>query len=166
MRTIRLADNEPVRALFISAQREIVTEDTPLNVRVSLKKYVDSVLMGDLARPSAHYSRTGRRFWVVESQTGNIVATAAIDKSDGTNDVATLARLVVSPEFRRKGLARLLALNAERWAAQHGYRTLALEVTDAQLGAQALYDSLGFKRLGTFDYGAITVFQYEKALVE
>jgi ribosomal protein S18 acetylase RimI-like enzyme len=164
VRPVRPADGEPVRALFIAGQREMLSEDADLETRVALKRYVDSVLMSDLARPSAYYSQPRRRLWVVESQAKEIVATVAVDFDAGSPEVASLRRLAVSPEFRRKGVARLLVSRAGQWAAKQGFKSLQLDVTEFQRPAIALYESLGFQRTGTEMYGPIGVLLMAKAL--
>lgn len=163
VRTIRATDNEAVRLLFILGQDELVSPGTPLDVRLAVKKYTDSCLMDDLARASHHYSHPRRRFWVVESEGGTIAAMAAIDSADEVPGISLLRRLVVSPDFRRKGVARLLVQRAEQWMAQQGFHTLRLDVTDLQPPAIALYRSMEFEETKTFMYGPITVFEIEKA---
>ena len=52
--------------------------------------------------------------------------------------------LWVAPEHRRRGVARFLLSEAERWARDHGYRKIKLEVAEPNRGARALYEKAGF----------------------
>ncbi|MBI1418757.1 MAG: GNAT family N-acetyltransferase [Limimaricola sp.] len=67
-------------------------------------------------------------------------------------DVAMVHALEVAPAFRRKGLARHLMAAAARWAAGQGATHLALAVTRANDGANALYTSLGMGPVGQYHY--------------
>lgn len=166
VRSIRPADNDAVRALFIRGQSEFVAPESPLDVRMAAKRYIDSCLVADLARPHYHYSQPRRKLWVLESQAKEIVAMAAVNSSDDDSAAALLCRLVVSPEFRRKGVARLLIQQAERWASQQGFRVVRLDTTEYQLAAIALYESLGYVNTGSEMYGPIPVRLMEKRLTQ
>jgi ribosomal-protein-alanine N-acetyltransferase len=63
----------------------------------------------------------------------------------GQGDIQTIA---VAPEARRQGLGRLLMLSLMTEARQRGARELFLEVRADNPGAESLYASLGFSRLG------------------
>jgi len=56
--------------------------------------------------------------------------------------------LATDPSFRRRGVARRLLEHAEATAARAGYPALTLDTTEANLGAQRLYESFGFERVG------------------
>lgn len=165
VRPVQPADNEAVRALFIAGQKELAGPGSAPNVRIAIKRYTDACLMDDLARASVHYSKPGRRMWVLESQQHEVAAIAAIDSMDSTAGVALFTRLVVAPQFRRKGVARLLTRRAEQWAVRQGYSMARLEVTDLQPVARAMYVSLGYVDRNTSYYGPITVFEMEKSLL-
>jgi GNAT superfamily N-acetyltransferase len=152
-----------VRTLFAAAQEELFGNAEPPELRTAVKEWVDSVLAGDLARPSHYYSQPRKNFWVAEASDGRIAATVAIDTTDNP-DIAELFRMVVSPAHRRKGLGRLMVQTAERWTAQQGYKTLKLYTTSHHLQAVPLYRSMGFVNTHTDDRGFITVLQFEQPL--
>ena len=52
-----------------------------------------------------------------------------------------LGRVVVLPEYRRRGLGRLAVTSAEAWAAELGYRKAVLESRDNKVG---FYQKLGY----------------------
>jgi ribosomal protein S18 acetylase RimI-like enzyme len=60
--------------------------------------------------------------------------------------------LEVRPEARRKGLARHIMRHASAWAEGQGAKYLALAVTRANVGANALYSSLGMEVVGQYHY--------------
>ena len=58
---------------------------------------------------------------------------------------AYVERLVISPSFRRQGMARRLLSAAEDLARDRGKKTVGLHVTGANLGALRLYEAEGYK---------------------
>ncbi|NNU79182.1 GNAT family N-acetyltransferase [Halovulum dunhuangense] len=66
--------------------------------------------------------------------------------------IAMIHAIEVRPELRRQGLARLLLAAAAEWAAENGCTRLALAVTDANTGANALYVGLGMVPVGHYHY--------------
>jgi ribosomal protein S18 acetylase RimI-like enzyme len=74
------------------------------------------------------------------------LAVCFLDESDGT--VAYLYSMWVAPEQRRSGVGKELVLAIERWAAEHGARTLQLMVTNINHPASTFYERLGFAKTG------------------
>lgn len=164
VRPVAPADNETVRSLFITAQKELVPDDAERELRIAFKKYTDSALNDDLAKASFHYSKPKRQMWVLESKPKEIVAMIAIDSDSDSPGIALLRRLFVSPEFRGKGVARLLSLRSEQWAEKQGFATMRLYTTEFHTEARNLYESLGYETVQESNYGPIAVFQMEKSL--
>lgn len=164
VRRVAPADNETVRSLFIAAQKELVPDGADRELRIALKKYTDSALNDDLAKASFHYSKPKRRMWVLESQRKEIVAMISVDSASAASGIALLRRLYVSPEFRRKGVAKLLSLRAEQWAQKQDFSTMRLYTTEFQPEARRLYESLGYDTTLESSYGPVAVFQMEKSL--
>lgn len=66
---------------------------------------------------------------------------------------AELISMWVAPAHRRHAVGKQLVREVVAWARGEGYRTLALTVVDANDGARALYQRLGFAPTGaTFPY--------------
>lgn len=54
----------------------------------------------------------------------------------------------VAPWARGHGLAKLLILEAEKYAREEGFEVINLDVRETLEQAMALYENLGFKRIG------------------
>jgi [ribosomal protein S18]-alanine N-acetyltransferase len=92
----------------------------------------------------------------------NLVARAKRPEGDGLPDGTLLGyvmfwvvfeelhimNLAVRPELRRQGIGKELATQALTIGSAQGIRTALLEVRSSNIAAQALYESLGFKRGG------------------
>ncbi|WP_406735619.1 GNAT family N-acetyltransferase [Thioclava sp. GXIMD4215] len=65
---------------------------------------------------------------------------------------AMLHALVVSPAFRRQGVARNIMAEAAFWAAQNGAERLSLVVRTENSAALALYNRLGMQPLCRYHY--------------
>lgn len=61
---------------------------------------------------------------------------------------ARLHWVTVAPERWRLGIGERLTATAIRWARDSGFGAVILETTIQQEGAQALYETMGFKELG------------------
>jgi len=61
---------------------------------------------------------------------------------------ALIISMWVAPEFRRKGIGEKLIQAAVDWALSAGVKELALEVTNENASAIALYSRLGFEPTG------------------
>lgn len=77
-------------------------------------------------------------------------------------DTAELKRVFVRPEARRRGVARALTEHAIETARARGYMRVRLGTQETAIGAQRLYESMGFTRIEPYragDFG--TVWFYE-----
>jgi len=64
-----------------------------------------------------------------------------------TSSEAYIERLVISPEFRRQGMARRLLAAAEDFARDAGKRTVGLHVSSNNLPALRLYGNEGYEEV-------------------
>ncbi len=65
-----------------------------------------------------------------------------------TADEAEILTLAVDPAARRRGVGRALVTAAAAAAAARGATRLLLEVSAGNAAARALYDGIGFRRVG------------------
>ena len=72
---------------------------------------------------------------------GYFVAMQAVDE-------VHLLNITVAPLFRRQGWGQLMLSALATWAAGRQATSLWLEVRQSNLGALALYEQVGFKRVG------------------
>ncbi|NVK27955.1 ribosomal-protein-alanine N-acetyltransferase [Marinomonas sp. CT5] len=89
-----------------------------------------------------------RQNWVVElgdatqkSIVGWLTASVVLDQSE-------LELIVIDSSVRRQGLARQLMIAWLNASKQQGVNELLLEVRESNVGAIALYESLGFTQVG------------------
>lgn len=66
--------------------------------------------------------------------------------------IVMLHAIEVRPEHRRKGDARRMMSRAAQWGAEQGATHLALAVTEANIGARALYADLGMEPAARYHY--------------
>jgi ribosomal protein S18 acetylase RimI-like enzyme len=64
-----------------------------------------------------------------------------------TSSEAYIERLVVSPDYRRQGMARRLLAAAEDLARENGKRTVGLHVSGTNLPALRLYENEGYEEV-------------------
>lgn len=66
-----------------------------------------------------------------------------------------LGRVVILPEYRGRGLGRMVVTEAEKWIAESGYKTVfidsRLEVTDFYSGLGYISDNGPVEHCGSFD---------------
>lgn len=104
---------------------------------------IDPARLAVMARaPGAKVALMGRA--------GDMPASAAFVAAHGPG--AMLHALDVLPPARRRGLGRLMMLQASDWAARQGCAWLGLAVTEANAQANALYRGLGMQAISRYHY--------------
>ena len=90
----------------------------------------------------------GRILWVARTD-GRIVGTVQLgcDTPPNQRHRAEVSKLLVHPEFRRRGIARALIAELEREAGRLGRSLLTLDTRTGD-GAEPLYASLGYRTAG------------------
>ena len=84
-------------------------------------------------------------YWLVAEENGQVLGYIGSQTVLGETDIMNLA---VSPEHRRKGIAKALLLTLMDVLKTQGNRCVSLEVRQSNLPAQALYKKLGFRQVG------------------
>lgn len=68
----------------------------------------------------------------------------------GFDQIMVIANVAVHPDFRRRGIAEAMMIASMEAARRHHAKEVLLQVDASNLGAQKLYEKLGFQSLGTF----------------
>lgn len=101
--------------------------------------------------------KNGFQVWAVErdsaSESCELVATITTQTpgkpaihEDAHADEFDLRLLAVSPKARRAGIGRAVIEFVISYAGEHGYPTVFLKTGENMLGAQKLYENMGFTR--------------------
>jgi len=146
---IRVADNpttlDAARAL-VRAHLELHSVET-----AAIQRVVDTL-------PSPYLPPTGE-LWVAYSGDDPLGCAAFQTIAQAT---AELKRVFVRPDARRRGIARALMVHAIATIRERGCARVRLGTQETAIGAQRLYEGLGFRRIEPYrkaDFG--TVWFYE-----
>ncbi len=93
--------------------------------------------------------RSGGLILLAAEQAGRVVGTVQLDHDTFPNQRhrAELRKLLVHPDFRRRGIARMLVAEIERSAGELGRRLITLDTRTGDT-AEPLYTSLGYRIAG------------------
>ena len=93
--------------------------------------------------------RDGARLLLVARKDGRVVGSAQLDTDTPPNQPhrAEARKLLVHPDFRRRGIARALMAEVERLATRMGRSLITLDTRTGDT-AEPLYASLGYKIAG------------------
>lgn len=89
------------------------------------------------------YAEAKSHYWVIE-QDQRILGGGGVAPLAGSDNLCELQKMYFLPQLRGKGLARMLAVKALKFAREQGYNGCYLETTANLKEAIALYQSLGF----------------------
>ena len=104
---------------------------------------VDPILEADLEHPEISYQGV----WVAIDNDRLVGSVAIRFLDDGKT--AELKRMYLQPEYRGRGLGRILLNHGIHWAKDRGCQAIVLDTSIAMTAAQGLYESAGFSRTGT-----------------
>ncbi|XP_029787325.1 N-acetylaspartate synthetase, partial [Suricata suricatta] len=113
--------------------------------------YLDCALHTDMADIEQYYMKPpGSCFWVAVLD-GNVVGIVAARAHEADNTVELL-RMSVDSRFRGKGIAKALGRKVLEFALVHNYSAVVLGTTAVKVAAHKLYESLGFRHVGSSDH--------------
>ena len=128
---------------LVSSARELIREYSAfLGIDLSFQNFEKEMEEFPLqyARPE------GRILVAVEG--GKSVGVVGLRRFSGK--ICELKRMYVRPDFRGRGIGRLLAARAIEEARAIGYARMRLDTLSRLKEAVSLYDSLGFKEIGPY----------------
>ena len=76
--------------------------------------------------------------------------TKVVREAGITDEIAVVARLLVDPAVRRRGIGEMLLAEATRYIASLG-RAPVLDVVESARAAVSLYRRVGWRQIGTVD---------------
>lgn len=138
VRAARAEDFEAVTALLEELGRELVTPETEDDCRRVFEAQVADSGSGPL---------------VVEDGAGSVIACCSLHfraRLNRPRPDAWIPDLIVAPDARRRGAARLLLEEAERLARRRGCWQLTLESGYQRTEAHQLYESYGMQNQGYY----------------
>lgn len=100
----------------------------------------------DLGNFSNVYNKTGYKYWVVESETGEILGGCGIGKLYDLEDVCELQKMYCMPEIRGTGIAHELMKIALEYAKKY-YKKCYIETLSNMVAANKFYKKYGFEKL-------------------
>ncbi|XP_016051368.1 PREDICTED: N-acetylaspartate synthetase [Miniopterus natalensis] len=113
--------------------------------------YLDCALHTDMADIEQYYMKPpGSCFWVAVLD-GNVVGIVAARAHEADNALELL-RMSVDSRFRGKGIAKALGRKVLEFALVHNYSAVVLGTTAVKVAAHKLYESLGFRHMGSSDH--------------
>lgn len=89
---------------------------------------------------------SGVRRCLFVAETADELAGFAVGKA--VAGIGELESVAVRPGSRRAGVGKALCMAVVAWCRKQGASAVELEVRAASVGAMALYESLGFERVG------------------
>ncbi len=137
-RAVRSEDKEGLAILLYAAYRGTI-DDEGDSFADALEE-IEKTFRGDYGRLLADCS-----FVVAD---GEFLASACLVTFFEPHDAPLVVFLMTRPEAKRRGLAHSLLQQSMNALHDAGYSRLTLVVTEGNVEAQRLYDSIGFAPLG------------------
>ncbi len=149
IRAFKDSDSKRVKELILS----ILTTEYPFDKNA----YSDS----DLDSIKEVYGGDRNHFFVIDDN-GAIAGTVGIKEDD--RETALLRRLFVSPNYRRKGLGKMLIDKALEFAREKKYKSIVFRTTNRMVQAIELCKKKDFVEKEKLDLGGFQIYKFELSL--
>ena len=90
---------------------------------------------------------------ILAEETGKWAGCVALRSLE--DDICEMKRLYVLPDFRGRGIGKILAQAVIHEARSRGYAKMRLDTVESMHAARTLYASLGFYPIGAYRYNPI-----------
>jgi len=169
--TIRYAENKDIPEI-IGLFESFMSEISVAHPGKDFRPYIKRAIEYELQNLTKYYLAPIRNaFFVFESEHhihGSIGFEAV------SLQTAEMRRLIVSPEYRRKGLAKRLVKIVETECSNIGYKEIVLGTSELQPAAIALYRQLGYtqervKTKNSLDHKGISglsIYRFKKRIAQ
>ena len=125
--------------------REIFLEDIAAHSLYTA--WVDGVIVGIIGLDEKQFSEWEGKSWV-----------------DTNGKPLAVHRLCVNTAYQGQGISKKLMRFAEEYALENGFSSIRLDAFTGNQISVGLYDSLGYKRRGTFNVHGRSCYCFEKVL--
>src|SRR4029077_13010190 len=134
-------DATAVRELFMKVNRLLA----PADLREAFEIYIARSLAEEIGKVSDYYRERGGGFWVAVDGRKIVGMFGLESSSDGAME---LRRMYVDPDFRRRGIARIMLDFAEEECRRRHRPRINLSTSELQREALAFYQNAGYERVG------------------
>jgi len=132
------SDAPLVKALFIKVNRLLASPE----LEDAFEAYIASSLLQEIDRIAEYYRERGGSFWVAVS--GDTV-TGMFGLEPSGAGAMELRRMYVDPDWRRRGIARMMLEYAESHCRAHNRKQLDLSTSEIQSEALSFYRDSGYE---------------------
>jgi len=141
MRRARRADDD----VMWRATLQTVWDDIPADERARLNRDKWEAHFRKKIEPYMAGDRTER--WIAETADHELLGYVILGEGGFITPEAQgfIYDVWVAPDRRGKGVGKFLVEWASDWARQRGYRKIKLEVSETNVRARHVYESLGFR---------------------
>jgi putative acetyltransferase len=134
-------DAVAVRELFETVNRSLARP----GMEDAFEAYIARSRAAEIDRIAAYYAEHDGAFWVLRDGDGDHALVGTFGLERAAADACELRRMYVAPAARRRGLARFMLEQAERFAVERGFSRMVLSTSELQMAALALYQNAGYR---------------------
>lgn len=142
--------------------REAITDEDIADVRALVVEHAESIGVDnfdsqnfdrEIAEFPGEYAPPAGCLLIARDNDGAVMGCVALRKIE--EEVCEMKRMYVRPEFRGRGLGKLLADEIIARARASGYEQMKLDTLPTMRAAVALYRSLGFQEIEPYRFNPV-----------